>query len=58
VPLFFSSYSYYFGKIRVDPANANTIYCLDVNLLRSTNGGAPFSPSPRACTPTGTTSGS
>lgn len=38
----FSSYSYYFGKIRVDPTNANTVYCLDASLLRSTNGGTSF----------------
>ncbi len=38
-PLFFSSYSYYFSQIRVDPANANKLWALDVNLLVSTNGG-------------------
>ncbi len=44
VPAFFSSYSYYFGNIRVDPSNPNTVYALDVSLLRSTNGGQSFSP--------------
>ncbi len=43
-PLFFSSYSYYFGNIRVDPANANTVYALDLRLLKSTNGGQSFLP--------------
>ena len=45
-PLFFSSYSYYFSQIRVDPANANTIWGLDVNLLVSTNGGVNWGVSP------------
>ena len=43
-PLLFSTYSYYFGTVEVDPDDANVIYCLDVNLLRSTNGGSGFNP--------------
>ena len=43
VPNQFSTFSYYFSQIRVDPGNANTVYALDVNLLRSTNGGQSFS---------------
>ncbi len=39
----FSSYSYYFSQIRVHPTIPDTIYALDVNLLRSTNGGQTFS---------------
>lgn len=43
-PLLFSTYSYYFGNIRVDPSNPNTVYALDVRLLKSTNGGQSFTP--------------
>lgn len=43
-PIAFSTYSYYFSQIRVDPSNANTLYALDVNLLRSTNGGSSYAP--------------
>jgi len=39
VPNQFSTYTYYFSQIRVDPTNVNTVYALDVNLLKSTNGG-------------------
>jgi len=38
----FSSYGYYFGQIRVDPANANTVYLLDLYWARSTNGGVSY----------------
>jgi photosystem II stability/assembly factor-like uncharacterized protein len=38
----FSTYSYYFGNIRVDPANPSVVYCLDVSLLKSTDGGVTF----------------
>jgi photosystem II stability/assembly factor-like uncharacterized protein len=38
----FSTYTYYFSQIRVDPTNANIVYALDVQLLRSTNGGSTF----------------
>src|SRR2546422_233649 len=41
--LFLNGFSYYFGNIRVDPANPNTVYVLDSNLLKSTDGGASFS---------------
>lgn len=43
-PLFFSTYSYYFSRIRVDPSNPNTLYALDVDLLLSTNGGGSYTP--------------
>ncbi len=35
----FSTYGYYFGRIRVDPSSPSTLYCLDAHLLKSTNGG-------------------
>ncbi|HZE89389.1 MAG TPA: hypothetical protein VE404_07580, partial [Verrucomicrobiae bacterium] len=35
----FGGAGYYFGQIRVDPANALTVYVLDVYWSRSTNGG-------------------
>ena len=38
LPFFFSGFSYYFGKIVVDPNNANTVYTLDQRLWKSTNG--------------------
>lgn len=38
----FADYSYYFGNIRVDPLDPNVVYCLDVRLLKSVNGGATF----------------
>ena len=41
--LLLNGFSYYFGNIRIDPANPNTVYVLDSNLLKSTNGGASFS---------------
>ena len=37
-------FSYYFGNIRVDPGDPNTVYILDVRILKSTNGGASFTP--------------
>jgi hypothetical protein len=42
LPFFFSSFTYYFGQIRVDPQNANIVYALDLNLWRSTTGGSNF----------------
>ena len=33
------SYGYYFGKIRTDPNDVNTVYILGVPLLKSTDGG-------------------
>ena len=41
--LLLNGFSYYFGNIRIDPANPNTVYVLDSNLMKSTNGGASFS---------------
>jgi photosystem II stability/assembly factor-like uncharacterized protein len=38
----FSTYGYYFGQIRVDPANADVVYLLDLHWARSTDGGASF----------------
>src|SRR5262245_52330834 len=39
----FSTYSYYFANIRVDPSNSSIVYCLDTSLLKSTDGGVTFS---------------
>ncbi len=39
----YSSFGWYFGQIRVDPNNANTIFVLGVDLKRSTNGGSNWS---------------
>ncbi len=36
---FYSSYGWYFGNLRVDPQNENTVYALGIELFRSTNGG-------------------
>lgn len=38
----FAGYGYYFGQIRVDPADAQTVYLLDVYWARSTDGGATY----------------
>ena len=38
----FGGYGYYFGQIRVDPANANVVYLLDVYWARSADGGATY----------------
>ncbi|HEV8336186.1 MAG TPA: hypothetical protein VGR67_07220 [Candidatus Polarisedimenticolia bacterium] len=35
-------FGYYFGNIRVDPADSNVVYLLDVALLKSTDGGVSF----------------
>ena len=43
MPSGFSSFGYYFGQIRVDPADPDTVYALDLPLFRSTNGGLNFS---------------
>ena len=43
LPFFFSSFTYYFGQIRIDPNNENVVYALDIQLWRSTNGGVNFS---------------
>ena len=37
-------FSYYFGNIRVDPGKPDTVYILDVRILKSTNGGVSFQP--------------
>ncbi|OLC54281.1 MAG: hypothetical protein AUH92_04370 [Acidobacteria bacterium 13_1_40CM_4_69_4] len=41
--LLLNGFSYYFGNIRVDPVDPNTVYVLDSNLLRSSDGGTTFS---------------
>jgi len=38
----FGGYGYYLGQIRVDPANANIVYLMDVEWARSINGGQSF----------------
>ena len=43
LPSSFSTYGYYFGQIRVDPTDENTVYVGDLWLWRSTNGGSSFS---------------
>ncbi|MDH3283113.1 MAG: hypothetical protein OEQ13_00090 [Acidobacteriota bacterium] len=43
LPFLFSSFTHYFGQIRVDPADDNVVYALDVKLWQSTNGGTSFS---------------
>ena len=37
-----SSFSWYFGQVRVHPTNPETVYVLDVAFMRSTNGGDSF----------------
>jgi photosystem II stability/assembly factor-like uncharacterized protein len=39
----YSSFGWYFGQIRVDPANANRVFVLGVPIYRSTNGGGNWS---------------
>ncbi len=39
----FSNFGWYFGNIKVDPNNANTIYALGVDFVKSTNGGTSWS---------------
>jgi len=39
----FGGFGWYFGEIRVDPANADRLYTLGVGLLRSIDGGVNFS---------------
>lgn len=38
----YKTYGFYFGQIRVDPKDENTIYVLGIPLLKSTNGGRTF----------------
>lgn len=37
-----SDFSWYFGQIRVHPTKPDLVYALDVNLMRSTDGGGSF----------------
>lgn len=39
----FSNFGWYFGNINVDPSNANTVYALGVDFVKSTNGGNSWS---------------
>lgn len=39
IPSVYNTYGYYFGEIRVDPNDENTIYALGVPLIKSTDGG-------------------
>jgi len=38
----YKSYGFYFGQIRVDPKDENTLYILGIPLLKSENGGRTF----------------
>ena len=38
------TYGYYFGEIRVDPSDANTLYIMGVPMLKSTDAGKNWSP--------------
>ena len=38
------TYGYYFGEIRVDPSNANTLYIMGVPILKSTDAGLNWTP--------------
>ncbi len=38
------TYGYYFGEIRVDPSNANTLYIMGVPILKSTDAGINWTP--------------
>ncbi len=37
-----SNFSWYFGQVRINPADHNKVYVLDVSFMRSTNGGTTF----------------
>ncbi len=39
----YSSFGWYFGQIRVDPANADNVYVMGVPMYRTTNGGSSWS---------------
>jgi photosystem II stability/assembly factor-like uncharacterized protein len=39
---FMASYGYYFGEVRVDPADPNHVFMLDVDWMESFNGGSSF----------------
>jgi photosystem II stability/assembly factor-like uncharacterized protein len=36
----FSSFGWYFGLLEVDPGNPELVYCADIDLFKSTNGGS------------------
>jgi photosystem II stability/assembly factor-like uncharacterized protein len=36
----FSTFGWYFGLLEVDPNNHNLVYCADIDLFKSTNGGS------------------
>ncbi len=42
LPSSLSPFGYYFGQIRVDPADPATVYVLDIQLWRSTDGGVNY----------------
>jgi photosystem II stability/assembly factor-like uncharacterized protein len=39
----FNPFSWYFGQVRINPTNPNIIYAMDVEFMRSTNGGNSWS---------------
>lgn len=39
----FSSFSWYFGNVRVHPTDPNTVYVLDYSIMKSTNSGTSWS---------------
>ena len=41
-PMFYASYGYYFGQIRISPDNDDVVYALGVPALKSTDGGKTF----------------
>jgi photosystem II stability/assembly factor-like uncharacterized protein len=47
-PMFFASYGYYFGQIRISPDNDDIVYALGVPALKSTDGGKTFKEIPAA----------
>ena len=40
LPSEFSSFGWYFGLLEVDPNNHDLVYCADIDLFKSTNGGS------------------
>ena len=40
LPNEFSSFGWYFGLLEVDPGNPELVYCADIDLFKSTNGGS------------------
>jgi photosystem II stability/assembly factor-like uncharacterized protein len=42
----FGGFGWYFGDVAVNPADADQVWALGVNYMRSTDGGATFSPNP------------